>query len=282
MIWTGGSNYLPLGPYKPSTPGSTLLSPAVGWLTPCWNPTCLIFATWSQILSLWKFHLSGVPQILRSPPQSPTTKHERQEPSFVWSITWDQFFISNPTRSWHTQKSPQQSIWKMKILCNACSSIGTTKPKSQVLKLCPYVLCLSNFSFIWCYKSPTGVQCCTTYFLLWSLPTSLQLVDQQLPWQMCWKAEWPEHLCECAAWWILITSQTLIGWSMLVFGYSRSFLPPCDDESIPKSGVHGEDRTAVRLRYHPHQEVLPPDIYISIYSTSERQVVLDKKNTDLL
>lgn len=66
---------------------------------------------------------------------------------------------------------------------------------------------------------------------------------------------------------------------MLVCEYSRPFLSPCDDESIPQGGVHGEDRTAVGLCHHPHQEVLPPHEHVSIYCTSERQVVLDKTNT---
>lgn len=70
--------------------------------------------------------------------------------------------------------------------------------------------------------------------------------------------------------------------SILISGHSRPFLPPGDDESIPQGGVHGKDRTTVRLRHHSHQEVLPPYVHVSVNSTSERQVVLEETNTDLL
>lgn len=64
----------------------------------------------------------------------------------------------------------------------------------------------------------------------------------------------------------------------LVVGYSRPLLPPGDDESVPQGGVHGEDGTAVRLRHHSYQEVLPPYVHVSVYGAGERQVVLEIKS----
>lgn len=63
-----------------------------------------------------------------------------------------------------------------------------------------------------------------------------------------------------------------------MFGYSRPFLPPGDNKSIPEGCVHGEDRTTMRLRHHSHQEVLPPYKHVSIYSAGERQIVLEETN----
>lgn len=54
----------------------------------------------------------------------------------------------------------------------------------------------------------------------------------------------------------------------------RPLLPSGNNEPVPQSRVHGEHRSCVSLGHQPDQEMVLPHVDISIYGTSEREVIL--------
>lgn len=54
----------------------------------------------------------------------------------------------------------------------------------------------------------------------------------------------------------------------------RPLLPASDNEPVAQRRVHGEHRPCVSLGHQPDQEMILPHVHISIYGTSERQVIL--------
>lgn len=59
----------------------------------------------------------------------------------------------------------------------------------------------------------------------------------------------------------------------------RSFFSASHNEPISEGGVHCKNRTCVSLGHQPDEEVLLPDIDISIDGTSKSKVVLQTKDT---
>lgn len=56
----------------------------------------------------------------------------------------------------------------------------------------------------------------------------------------------------------------------------RPLLPSSNNEPIPQSRVHGEHWSCVSLGHQPDQEMILPHVDISIYGTSEREVILQQ------
>lgn len=63
----------------------------------------------------------------------------------------------------------------------------------------------------------------------------------------------------------------------LISEYLRPFLSPSNNESVSQCRVHGEHWATMCFGHHPDQEMFSPYIHVSIYGTSERQVVLKQK-----
>lgn len=59
----------------------------------------------------------------------------------------------------------------------------------------------------------------------------------------------------------------------------RSFFSASHNKPISEGGVHCKNRTCVSLGHQPDEEVLLPDIDISIDGTSKSKVVLQTKHT---